>query len=245
MQRTHFDPLSGAQNRNQFRRPKRAPSITFLIWSLQTRVPKSGPWQGVVFYKWVDFLNCRLVLQWLNLDETWIPPRFVETPGNLVIRRRPPTHNVPLHLKRGGVTFIGLAAASRELQSVLPLIFIAGHRMLPVRAWRTLNAEAPPHLQVWRERPSWNSAALMEKILDAIAAQAARVLGPRDQLTLVMDCSYIHTCPRILQKARSLGIWYFWYQPSAHHICSLWTRTALLHTNTVFERKQVVCSKGI
>ena len=127
--------------------------------------------------------------------------------GNIVVRRRPPGHNVPLELRRGGVTFIGVAAANRAIQGALPLICIAGQRVLRVRTWRAVIGDAPPRVKLWREKSSWNSAIIMEKILETIIAEVAVCLGPRDQLALVMDCAAIHLSKRILQKARSLRIW--------------------------------------
>lgn len=101
----------------------------------------------------------------------------------------------------------GLNNHGRELQAALPILFIAGERVLRLRAVRAVSSQMPSNVQVWRERSSWNSAHLTQKILDLIAATADAVSGPTDQLVLVMDCSAIHICRRVLQKARNLGIW--------------------------------------
>lgn len=161
-----------------------------------------------MFYKWADFLNDKaqqrgVRLHWLNLDETWIPKAFAGAKNNVSKCRRLPAENIPLHQRRGGVTLVGMIASTQELQSSLPTIVLAGNRVLKLRALRAVTV--PSHMQIWRCSSSWSCAAQMERILDLIAAKAAGVLGPTDQVALVMDCCAIHICRRVLQKAQSLN----------------------------------------
>lgn len=197
--------------------------IVLLLGNSLKMVPEMGALQGALFYKWADFLSDKaqqrgVRLHWLNLDETWVPKAFSGVKGNVTKCRRLPSENIPLNQRRGGVTLVGMVASTQELQSSLPSIVLAGNRVLKLRALRAVSAEMPTSVQVWRGSSSWNCAIQMENILELIAAQAANVLGPTDQIALVMDCCAIHICRRVLQKARSLNIWVLLIPAKCTHV---------------------------
>ena len=173
-----------------------------------------GPRQVSIFYQWVDFLHRQarvqdVQIEWVNLDETSIPQRFHDSRGNLVSRAwssQPASHNTPLHLRRGSVTFVGLVAASPTLQAALPKIWIGNRHLFPAQALAAVSGEVPPNVYLWRETSSWNTSKLMEEILLLIADSAGRV-SPGRQLALLLDCASVHLTRDVLLKAKELNIW--------------------------------------
>jgi len=92
------------------------------------------------------------------------------------------------------------------IQKILPQIIIGNAFRFTAKLMRTVAAEKPGNVEVWRAKSAWNNCQLMCKVLRTLAS-ALRAHTDRYQLMLTLDVAPCHIHPIVSQCAARLGIW--------------------------------------
>lgn len=167
------------------------------------------------FWNWSDWLKQQAAAigrepVFINLDETSVK-RASPTAVGMVCSKQwwpgslRPVQRVPKKDTRSMVTHVGLCTHREDLQAKLPQIFIGNHRCFTPDLVSHVAQVAPTKVKFWREKSSWNTGALMCRILLELALVLTEFPGL--QPILVQDCASIHLTKKVLQTAAALGIW--------------------------------------
>ena len=111
------------------------------------------------------------------------------------------------------VTHVGMCTHRRDVQPLLPQIFIGNYYCFTLALMAAISTLLPPQVKFWRRRSSWNNSELMlEILLELSSALASR---PEFQIILVLDAASIHLTLAVIRKAAELGIWLLVVPPRA------------------------------
>jgi len=166
------------------------------------------------YYRWLDWLRQQATLfgkepVFINLDETAVSCSWPQVRGNVVKprlwfrKRRGPFAKSKLKTIRTAVTHVALITHRSDVQAVLPQIFIGNEVAFPLDALES--CQKPPTVQFWRNKSSWNSVALMQRVVREV--RAALHAFPNIQPILIMDAAPIHLHPRVLEQGMKSDIW--------------------------------------
>jgi hypothetical protein len=167
------------------------------------------------FSSWTDYLRQRAIAKgktpiFINLDETSVS---MSAPGavGMIVKKRwwgnrtRPRQNISRSLLRSMVTHVGLCCPRTDIQAALPQIFIGNRKCFTNRLMSDMKGVLPRQVQFWQEQSSWNTSALMVKILSELAV--AMAAWPELQIILVLDVAPIHFTDAVLKAADVLNIW--------------------------------------
>lgn len=145
----------------------------------------------------------------VNLDETSLGVHMKGRAGVVATARTPGGLATALGVKpkladlRGAITHVAMVCDCSWLQPLLPQVLIGNKRKFTKKLLKAV--KAPPAVHLLAEKSSWNSAAVMVKIIDLLAA----ALEPHREThlpVLLLDCCTCHLTNAVLERARSKNI---------------------------------------
>ena len=170
----------------------------------------------------------------INLDETSIACSWPQVRGNIVKpkwwlrKKQGPTAKAKLKTIRSAVTHVALISDRPDVQAVLPQIFIGSGVAFPAAEMDV--PHKPAVVQYWRQKSSWNSVELMQRVIRELAASLAA--RPNLQPILIMDAAPIHLHTDVLEQGMKSNIWLacvpagltWLLQPLDTHVFALYKR---------------------
>ena len=163
---------------------------------------------------WLDWLRSQATAAgkepvFINLDETSIACSWPQVRGNIVkpklwlCKKQGPSAKAKLKTIRSAVTHVALISDRPDIQALLPQIFIGNEVAFPAAAMDV--SQKPVVVQYWRNKSSWNSVELMQRVLRELAAS----LAARSNLQpiLIMDAASIHLHTSVLEQGMKSNIW--------------------------------------
>jgi hypothetical protein len=170
--------------------------------------------KGNAFFHWVDYVKqqAERTPLFINLDETSVPLSFPTVKGMVVQRRwwkspKAPGQNILRNMRRSAVTHVGLITHRTDIQAVSPQIFIGNEAIFTLGFLAATSHSRPTTVKFWRQKSSWNTSALMFRILEELASSLAAY--PDVQPILSLDVATIHLTKVVADQAKALGIWLF------------------------------------
>ncbi|CAE7477128.1 unnamed protein product [Symbiodinium sp. CCMP2592] len=137
----------------------------------------------------------------LNLDESYIP----WSPGSLAGNVLRKTRVTGAKRRRGGFTYTPIICTNEALQPLLPRFLVAKRSVLSARAVRTVSAQKPDNLHIWREASAWSTVRVMKRVLEELSHVMAAF--PAFQAILLLDCHASHIHPDTVRAANNSNIW--------------------------------------
>ena len=142
----------------------------------------------------------------INLDETSLGVHVKAGAGTVVTARTPGGLAEMLGTKptladlRGAVTHVALVCDEPSLQPLLPQVLIGNKKLFTKKL--TKQVVVPKGVHLLSEKTSWNSAAIMVKIL-GLLAEALEPHRAKFQPVLLLDCCTCHLSRTVLDEARA------------------------------------------
>ena len=116
-----------------------------------------------------------------------------------------PSQKISRSNLRRMVTHVCMSVGDTSLQPQLPQIFIGNHKCFSPENMASIATEAPPNVQFWRKKSSWNTSELMCEVLKELAKVVEK--HPAKQFILALDCASIHITRAVLKTAKDSNIW--------------------------------------
>ncbi|CAE7512071.1 unnamed protein product [Symbiodinium sp. CCMP2592] len=98
-----------------------------------------------------------------------------------------------------------IICTNEALQPLLPRFLVAKRSVLSARAVRTVSAQKPDNLHIWREASAWSTVRVMKRVLEELSHVMAAF--PAFQAILLLDCHASHIHPDTVRAANNSNIW--------------------------------------
>ena len=170
--------------------------------------------QVSIYLRWSQWLLQRVLKDRphviVNMDETGVSNVTSSKHGVIISRGR---RNVPVEsqgakrARSSKITLLAVTCSSPELQPHLPQVLLPRYKKggdAPAtlkEAWA--NVGAP--LQAWHATPGYNETPIMMKWMTELR-RSIHTVSRETWILLVLDCSVVHICQRVLKHAARLGI---------------------------------------
>ena len=167
-----------------------------------------------IYLRWAQWLLHRVLKDRphviVNMDETGVSNVTSSKHGVIISRGR---RNVPLEsqgakrARSSKITLLAVTCSSPHMQPHLPQVLLPRYKNsddAPAslkEAWA--NVGAP--LQAWHATPGDNETPIMMKWMTELR-KSIHTVSRETWILLVLDCSVVHICQRVLKHAARLGI---------------------------------------
>jgi hypothetical protein len=122
-----------------------------------------------------------------------------------ISKHRPPKVKASKAEYRGTIIGVLMITHDEVIQRLLPQVHTGNTHVFPKAALEAATAGHPGVVHFWREKSSWNSPALLRKIVALLAVALSSF--PNVQPILVFDAASVHIHRTVLEESNRSKIW--------------------------------------
>lgn len=147
----------------------------------------------------------------INMDETSVAFSFAKVAGLRITKRALPPgkrhkkQKVSHADERAHISLLAFLTNLSEVQAKLPQVFLCNEKLAPLKLMKELGPHIPENYHVIRGKSSWNSHAMMRKVICILAKSLESYMADY-QVILILDVARCHFDQSISKLATSKGI---------------------------------------